>query len=126
LREEGSDVADEVWDGAELAVSSRLVYPEARAALAAAKRDGRIDSRVLRRSVSDLNDLCEELRIVGLDAELARAAGEAAERYALRGYDAVHLASALSIEDEGLVVATWDDDLAEAGAAAGLIVVPAR
>src|SRR6201999_2901363 len=57
---------------------------------------------------------------------LARAAGELAERHALRGYDAVHLASALAIEDEGLVVATWDRDLATAALAPHRPVVPGQ
>ena len=61
-----------------------------------------------------IDELCEELDVIGLDATLARVAGELAERHALRGYDAVHLASALAIEDAGLVMATWDRDLAAA------------
>lgn len=124
LLEPASDVADRLWDRAGIAVSSRLVYPEARAALAAARRLDRIDDRVLRRAVSDLEVLCDELRMLGLDTELATLAGDLAERYALRGYDAVHLASALSVEDENLVLATWDRDLGRAAVSAGRIVVP--
>jgi len=63
--------------------------------------------------------------VIGLDATLARAAGELAERHALRGYDAVHLASAIAIEDPDLVMATWDRDLA-AAAAQHRAVVPAQ
>jgi len=63
--------------------------------------------------------------MIGLDAALARAAGELAERHALRGYDAVHLASAIAIEDSDLVMATWDRDLA-AAAAGHCTVVPAQ
>ncbi len=44
-----------------------------------------------------------ELTTISVDAALARAAGELAERRALRGYDAVHLASALSID----VIVPW-------------------
>jgi hypothetical protein len=52
-------------------------------------------------------------------------AGELAERHGLRGYDAVHLASAISIEDADLVTATWDEALAAAVTASGYAVVPA-
>lgn len=69
--------------------------------------------------------LCEGLDVIGLDAALARIAGDLAERHALRGYDAVHLASALAIEDPELVMATWDRDLATA-AARHRTVVPAQ
>ncbi|HEX7463112.1 MAG TPA: hypothetical protein VF317_13165 [Dermatophilaceae bacterium] len=39
VEEEGSDLAAALWDGRDAAVSSRLAYPEVRAALAAAARD---------------------------------------------------------------------------------------
>jgi predicted nucleic acid-binding protein len=71
-----------------------------------------------------IDDLSCELDVIGLDATLARAAGELAERHALRGYDAVHLASALAIDDPRLVMATWDRDLA-AAAAQHRTVIPA-
>ena len=38
-----------------------------------------------------------ELLLVGIDGLLARQAGELAEQLGLRGYDAVHLASALAL-----------------------------
>ena len=41
VEEEGSDLAAALWDGCDVAVSSRLAYPEVRAALAAAGRADR-------------------------------------------------------------------------------------
>jgi predicted nucleic acid-binding protein len=104
--------------------SSRLIYPEARAAVAMAQRVGRIDVRALRDAVRAIDDLYAELRVIGVDDALARSAGELAERYGLRGYDAVHLASAIGIEDSSLVMVTWDEDLATAALACGAAVVP--
>jgi predicted nucleic acid-binding protein len=51
-------------------------------------------------------------------------AGEIAEQQALRGYDAVHLATALSIEDPDIALVTWDRDLAQAALRAGRSVAP--
>jgi predicted nucleic acid-binding protein len=62
------------------------------------------------------------MRLIGLDWELAVMAGDIAERHALRGYDAVHLATALSIHE--LVLVTWDRDLARAALGSGRSVVP--
>ena len=42
VEEEDSDLAATLWDGGDAAVSSRLAYPEVRATLAAAGRDGRL------------------------------------------------------------------------------------
>jgi predicted nucleic acid-binding protein len=89
-----------------------------------ARRTGRIDEDGLRGAVRLIDDLYDEIRVIGIDGALARLAGELAERHGLRGYDAVHLASAISIEDADLVTATWDDDLATAVTAAGYAVVP--
>ena len=38
VEEAGSELAADLWDGCEAALSSRLAYPEVRAALAAARR----------------------------------------------------------------------------------------
>ena len=116
-----------MWERADAVTSSRLLYPEARAAIAAIHRSGRMRTRRLPAAVEEIEHLHGALRIVSLDDELARTAGDLAERYALRGYDAVHLASALAIDVPGdLVVATWDRELAEAAVAEGRMVVPAR
>ena len=122
--EPGSPLAAELWDRAESVVSSQLVYPEARAAAAAARRGRRITSATLRSAVETIDGLCAELDVIGLDSDLAHAAGELAEAYGLRGYDAVHLATALSIDRDSMLLATWDGDLARAAIAAGCSVSP--
>lgn len=98
------------------------MFPEARAAAAAAQRGQRIDAPTLRAAVQIIDELYGELRVIGVDTQLVRAAGELAERHALRGYDAVHLASALAIGAPELVVATWDLDLQGAAVACGCAV----
>ena len=39
VEESGSDLVAELWDGCDAALTSRLAYPEVRAALAAAARE---------------------------------------------------------------------------------------
>jgi uncharacterized protein len=78
----------------------------------------------LRAAVGKLDELCDELAVIGVDKALARTAGQLAEQHGLRGYDAVHLASALAVGDPDLVMATWDRDLAGAANGSGVAVVP--
>jgi predicted nucleic acid-binding protein len=59
-----------------------------------------------------------------VDTQLARDAGELAERFGLRGYDAVHLSSALSIGGSVTLV-TWDVDLGSAAQQSGCALAPA-
>jgi uncharacterized protein len=90
-----------------------------------ARRLNRIDARTLRGAVRAIDALYAELRVVGIDEELAQRAGELAEDHSLRGYDAVHLASAIGIGDDELVAVTWDRDLAVAVSDCGYAVIPA-
>ncbi len=60
-----------------------------------------------------------------MDPQIARDAGELAERFALRGYDAVHLASALSAGGP-VTLATWDADLRSAAEQSGCAIAPAN
>lgn len=119
IEEASSPAASRLWDDADRVVSSRLVYAEARAALALARRMDRLEEDELRTAVQDFEALHEQLDIVEVTAELVRDAGSLAERFALRGHDAVHLASAQLIQDPDLVLAAGDLSLLEAAQAVG-------
>lgn len=99
------------------------MYAEARAAVAAAGRAGRIDDDTHRRAVDELDALYGQLRIVGIDEPLALHAGALAERHRLRGYDAVHLACALAVGGDETLMATWDSALNEAARETGRLLV---
>lgn len=113
-------MASEFWDGAYPAASSILSYPEGRAGLAAAWRQGRLGEGEHAKALAVFEELQEDLITIGVDSGLARRAGEHAEDLGLRGYDAVHLATALELGDEEVVLVTWDRDLARAAERVGL------
>jgi len=125
VEEAGSQLAADLWDGCDAAVSSRLAYPEVRAALAAAGRNHDLD----RAGQAAAEDAWEEYWSATRPVELTRAveqsAGRLAARHALRGADAVHLASAMAVSQPGLIVAAWDRRLRACAQAAGLAVTPA-
>ena len=124
VEEPGAEEARDLWDEAALTSVTLVAYPEARSALAAASRAGRISIAELQLFKRKFDRRWSQMQIVDFDQTIAFAAGDAAEQYGLRGYDAVHLATAISLQDESLVVATWDIDLASACIAAGLPVAP--
>jgi predicted nucleic acid-binding protein len=64
------------------------------------------------------------IRPVELTSAVERHAGQLARVHALRGADAVHLASALAIGDPELVFAVWDQRLHAEARAARLWVAP--
>jgi predicted nucleic acid-binding protein len=123
LVEEGSAEVERIWDEADRLTTSRVTFPEARSALAAGRRSGRIDSSDLTVATRELRRRWGEFNVVELDEGLGEAAGDLAERHALRALDAVHLASALA-GGRRVLVATWDDRLAHSARQAGLAVAP--
>lgn len=117
-------MAAELWATRHPAASSIMAYPEGRAALAAARRIGRLSAKGLASAVEDFRSAQGELLRVGIDEALALEAGELAQDLGLRGYDAVHLASALVLGTE-ITFVTWDEVLALAAKRCGCAVAPA-
>lgn len=128
VAETGSGEVRKKLRQADHAATSRVAYPEARSALARRRREGAISSAGLQRAVSALDRDMGSLVIVELNESVARRAGELAERHALRGFDAIHLASALEL---GLLTGSppvfiaFDERQALAAAAEGIPGSPA-
>lgn len=97
IDEEGSDRAELIWDAADNVASANLVVVEARAALAAARRGGRITEGQHRSAKAELDLLIRDLHLVEITDDLIADAAELAELEGLRGYDAVHLAAAVFV-----------------------------
>ena len=66
------------------------------------------------------------VRPVELTAAVERHAGHLARTCALRGADAVHLASALAVAEPDLIIAVWDRRLHGGAATTALRTAPAR
>ncbi len=113
-----------MWDGCDAAVSSRLAYPEVRAALAAAGRAHRLDPAERRRAEVLWEDFWAATRTVELTEIITAHAGHLASRHALRGVDAVHLASLLAVGAAETLFAVWDQKLRTGAEAAGVRLAP--
>lgn len=125
LDETGSEAAAKLWNACDAALSSRLAYPEVRAALAAAGRNHELTEVEASDAAVEWETFWASMRPVELSAGVEKAAGELAVRHRLRGADSVHLASALAIGSVDVTVASWDKRLHAGAAAVGLAVAPA-
>ena len=108
---------------ADAVATSIVAYAETRAAFARALRDGLSSAREHQRRVGQLNRDWAQLLRVELSAPIARNAGELAELHQLRGFDAIHLASALWLRDksdEKFLLGAFDRRLCVGVEAAGL------
>ena len=115
-----TEPATRLWGAADRVVGSSLTYVEARAALARARRIGRLDADSCRAAVLGLEALVVALDTVEVSGPLVRRAGALADDFDLRGYDAIHLASAELVDDRELVLVTGDLDLVRAAGDLGL------
>jgi predicted nucleic acid-binding protein len=122
VAESRSGDAARLWDGAEKVASSLLLYPEARAALARARRERRIGTSELRLATSGFELLWRRVERVQISTALAERAGELAHAHEMRGYDAVHLASAEALRSQTLVFVAADRALCDAARALGMNV----
>ena len=91
---------ERVWEQMELATSvatSAVAYPEIRAALARRRREHILSAASFAAAKRALDVEWARYVVVEVTDTLCKDAGELAERYALRGYDSVHLASFLEV-----------------------------
>ncbi len=127
VRESGSAALRARAAKAGVLATSVVAYAEARAAFARLKLSGvSSDARHAQRLHQFGRDWDAFLR-VELAADVLRSAGELAENYGLRGFDSIHLASALWLTarvSERVDFAAFDHRLAAAASKAGLTVVP--
>jgi uncharacterized protein len=80
--------------------TSTVAYAEARAALARKEREGEFIHEQHRRAVGTLDVEWRGFVRLIVSNLVAYRAGKMAERYSLRGFDAIHLASAARLREE--------------------------
>ncbi len=97
VEEAGTDRVEAAIDRVEVVATSVVAYAEARAALARRHRENDFTASEYQGIVSELDASWQGYERLGVTEGLAREAGELAEEHALRGFDAVHLASALRL-----------------------------
>ena len=83
---------------------------------------GRLTSADLAEAVEDLDSITRQIDYVEITAHLAESAGDLAQTHGLRGYDAVHLASAALANDDELVMVSGDSKLGAAAQSIGISV----
>jgi uncharacterized protein len=108
------------------AATSRIAYVEARAVFARMRREHLLRQRVYAAILTLFNNEWERLNLVEITGPLVQAAADLVERHPLRGFDALHLASALVLRGDNLrmTFCCHDSRLAGAARAMGFQVVP--
>ena len=138
VAEEGSAIVKEKVNLASLVATSKVAYPEARAAFARAKRERILTDVTYQIVVDNFNAEWSSYYKLELTDRICYLAGTFSEKHSLRGFDSIHLASAKLLENllqggreedgieknMGLIAGCWDKTLLEALRAEGLKTFP--
>jgi predicted nucleic acid-binding protein len=123
LDEVGSPQMRELWYSDVPASTSELTIVELVCTLAAASRAGRLEVEP-GPSVLDGTFVREHVVLLAADTAVVRAAAAVGAENGLRALDAIHVASALLLEDADPTLVSWDEKQRHAAAAEGLLVYP--
>jgi uncharacterized protein len=127
FREPFSDDILLKWQSAAQIVASSVAYAETMASIYRKNREGDLEGSLLREVVASFHRDWGSLIRVEVSDELNAYIARAVKRYPLRGFDLVHLASAMVIRErlpEDFVFACFDDRLARAAQSEGFETFP--
>ena len=93
VEEAGSDAVRQLVGDAGVVATSVVAYAETRAALARLRRDGVLTPAKLASAKNQFMEQWHAYLTLEATDSMCRAAGELAEKYSLRGFDSIHLAS---------------------------------
>jgi len=123
VEEDGSSEVDALVRSSEVTATSIVAYAEARAAFARRYREKAFTSSEYSRIKAAFDRDWGSYLTIELTGDMTRLAGDLAEKHALRGFDSIHLASALRLRQElsaGIVFSCFDDHLQKASELEGL------
>jgi predicted nucleic acid-binding protein len=123
MEEDGSSKVAALVKSSEVTAASLVAYAEARAAFAHRYREGAFTPAEYNRIKGFFDKDWNHYLILSITQGMIRLAGDLAEKHALRGFDSIHLASALTLYQElstAIVFSCFDDNLQKASELEGL------
>ena len=100
VEETASADVNELVGSAEVTATSLIAYAEARAAFARRYKENAFPDRDYKRLRSRFESDWKNFLSIQVTREIVRMAGELAEKHGLRGFDAIHLASAMTLREK--------------------------
>lgn len=124
VEEAGSDAVRELVRKADMVASCRVALPEMVSALTRRYHNRQIETPLYELLIQAVRNDWKHLVVLEFDEQLA---ADLVKRHALRGYDAVHLASVLRLatkDNVQVLFSSYDQQLTQAAADEGLATSP--
>lgn len=123
VEEQHTDTMRRLAKGSTHIVVSQLAWVEMCAGLSLKQRARQVDAPLAQRALAELRAQWARYHKLGVDQEIVSQAGALAQRFGLRAYDSVQLASAQRTHSQagsGMSFACFDKQLGEAARAIGM------
>lgn len=123
VEEDRTESVDRLWDSALAIVTSTVAFAEAVSAFSRKFREGILTHKEYLVTVKNFKKDYNHLILVPINNDLNALIEELATRHPLRGFDAIHLASAITFtqsENVEMVFACFDDTLNQSALKEGL------
>ena len=123
VEEDDTDQVDLLWKKASEVATSTVAYAEAVAAFRRKERERFLSKGGYLRALKGLNEEFQTFILIQLSAQLNTMVLKLVEKYPLRGFDAIHLASTLILNKEvgtDVIFACFDQKLNQAAKKEGL------
>lgn len=117
IEEDRSSEVEMLVNASEITATSLVAYAEARAAFARRFREAAFSNEEYKRLKDFFDEDWNRYLVINLTEKNVRLAGDLAEKHALRGFDSIHLASALTLRSglsSPIVFSCFDDRLLSA------------
>lgn len=127
FREPYTDGVLSKWNSAALIATSFVAYAETTASMYRKKRDSNLTDTLIKGITETFHKDWESFIRVEVNDKLNEYIHRVIEKYPLRGFDTIHLASAIVIHEklpENFVFACFDDTLARAARSEGFETFP--
>jgi predicted nucleic acid-binding protein len=117
VEEDGSSTVDRIVRSSDVAATSLIAYVEARAAFARRFRERAFTQGEYGRLKTVFEKDWSNYLVLGVTENMVVLAGDLSEKHALRGFDSIHLASAVTLRQElsvPIIFSCFDENLQKA------------
>ncbi len=121
--EEGTIIVDRLWQKATYIATSVVAYAESVATFGRKTREGLLNNDDFKKIITFLEADYKHFILIPVSVELNEIIKGLVKKYPLRGFDAIHLASAILLSEGGLkdiIFLCFDKLLSEAALSEGL------